>query len=180
MATRTKTRRRRAPSRRKRNPYRVKVSANPKRRRRSYAPKRRRRRRARRNPLVPTGLFRRGLAVAAGFIMAPRLTNMIPFELPGGRVGAYAKEFIVISIGSQLVGKALGRRYGNALFAGGVIHIAVDMLQSYVPAFGNGMGYYFPPDAQLALGAGTDVGTFGAPPEMFQSGEVERYRSRFH
>jgi len=132
--------------------------------------------------MIPTGLFRRGIAVAAGFILAPRITSMIPFELPGGKLGQYAKEFIVISIGSQVMTKAMGRRYGNALFAGGVIHIGVDMLQSFVPAFGGGMGAYFPPDDQLSLAYGTDVvgGGLGPAAEMFPSGAVSRYHSRFN
>jgi len=111
--------RRRGTPRRRRG-YRV--SANPIHR------QGRRRSRSRRNPLVPTSLLQRGLAIAAGFIAAPRLASMIPFELPGGKLGQYVKEFLVISVGSGLASKALGPKYGKALFAGGVIHIAVDML----------------------------------------------------
>lgn len=80
---------------------------------------------------------------------------MVPVELPGGRLGQYVKEFLVVSVGSQIVTKALGRKYGQALFAGGVIHIGVDMLQNYVTPFGaaggEGVGYYWPPNSELSL-----------------------------
>jgi len=116
----------------------------------------RRRSRSRRNPLVPTTLLQRGLAIAAGFIAAPRLASMIPFELPGGKLGQYVKEFLVISVGSGLVSKALGPKYGKALFAGGVIHIGVDLLQTYVAPFGGGgVGYYWPPNNELDAIYGT-------------------------
>lgn len=153
---------------------------------RRRAPARRRRARGgfARNPLVPTNLLQRGLAIAAGFIAAPRLAALIPIELPGGKIGQYIKEFLVVSVGSQVIGKALGRKYGQALFAGGVIHIGVDMLQSYVTPFGsavpNGVSYYMPPDSQL-LGCGN--GGMGVPlslpPESFASGSVGRFSSRF-
>jgi hypothetical protein len=124
--------------------------------------------------------LQKGLAVAAGFLAAPRIAAMIPFELPGGKLGSYVKEFLVVTIGSQVVKKTLGAKYANALFAGGVIHIGVDMLQTYVPTFGGGgVGYYFPPDDQLALAAG-GMGTAPALPEMFNSGSVERLSSRFN
>lgn len=128
-------------------------------------PPRRRRRRTRRNPLVPTSLLQRGLAIAAGFIAAPRLAAMIPIELPGGKLGSYIKEFLVVSVGSQLVSKALGRKYGQALFAGGVIHIGVDMLQSYVTPFGagSGVGYYWPPNSELDLMASGMAAPAGLP-----------------
>ncbi|MGH7259944.1 MAG: hypothetical protein ACREI9_04600 [Nitrospiraceae bacterium] len=163
-------RRRTARRRTRRNPYTLNFGARRPRRRRA---------RARRNPLVPTGLLQKGLAVAAGFLAAPRIASLIPFELPGGKIGQYVKEFLVVSVGSQVVKKALGAKYGNALFAGGVIHIGVDMLQTYVPTFGGGMGYYFPPNDQLALEAG-GMGTVPALPEMFQTGSVERLSSRFN
>jgi len=185
MATRRRktSSRRRTVRRKRRNPYRVKAAA-PRRNAYLWRNPPRRRRRARRNPLVPTGLFRRGIAVAAGFILAPKITDMIPFQLPGGKIGQYAKEFIVISIGSQLVTKAMGRRYGNALFAGGLVHIGVDVLQSFVPAFsGGGVGYYFPPNEELgAMYGGMGVANGGAlpPPDVFQSGQVNRLSSRFN
>lgn len=154
----------------RRNPYTLNARA----------PRRHRRRRSRRNPIVPTGLLQRGLAVAAGFLAAPRLTNLIPWEFPGGKLGAYVKEFLVIAVGSQVAKRALGAKYGNALFAGGVIHIAVDMLQTYVPSFGgssSGVGYYFPPDDQLALSYGAGAGALA--PDTFVSGDVARLSSRF-
>lgn len=109
---------------------------------------------------------------------------MIPVELPGGKIGQYVKEFIVVSVGSQIVSKALGRKYGQALFAGGVIHIGVDMLQSYVTPFGgagDGVGYYFPPNNQLAAVYGNGgMGVAALPAESFVSGDVGRFRSRFN
>jgi len=125
----------------------------------------------------------RGLAIAAGYLMAPQLSAMIPFELPGGKIGQYVKQFIVVSVGAQIANKALGRKYGNALLAGGVIQIGVDMLQTYVSPFGagaggnGGVGYYFPPNDQLALTYGGTVP--GLPAETFQSGDVARLASRF-
>lgn len=108
---------------------------------------------------------------------------MIPVELPGGKIGQYVKEFLVVSVGSQVVSKALGRKYGQALFAGGVIHIAVDMLQSYVTPFGaatNGVSYYMPPDNQLlACGNGGMGVPLSLPAETFAS-TVERFRSRYN
>lgn len=143
----------------------------------------RRRYRRRRNPVLPTRLFQRGLAVAAGFLATPMLANMIPFTLPGGKLGEYAKKFIIVSVGSGILGRTLGRQYGNALFAGGVIHIGVDLLQTFVPAFGGGnggVGYYFPPDDQLSLSYGTGTEGNGVlPAETFQSGGVSRLSSRF-
>ncbi len=163
--------RRRRTARRRRNPYTLNFLG---------ARRPRRRRRARRNPIVPTGLLQRGLAVAAGFLAAPRIASMIPFDLPGGKIGQYVKEFLVITVGSQVVKRALGAKYANALFAGGVIHIGVDMLQTYVPTFGGGgVGYYFQPDDQLALAAG-GMGTVPALPDMFSNGSVERLSSRFN
>lgn len=184
MARRRHHRRRRtltAFNPRRRRHHRRRVRRNP------YslqAPRRRHhRRRHRRNPIVPTGLLQKGLAVAAGFLAAPRLTKLIPFEFPGGKVGEYVKEFLVIMLGSQLAKKALGAKWGNALFAGGVIHIGVDVLQTYVPAFGGGgVGYYFPPNDQLELTYGVSPGTGAAgmlPPETFSSGDVARLSSRF-
>jgi hypothetical protein len=128
----------------------------------------RRRRRARRNPLVPTSLLQRGLAIAAGFIAAPKLAGMIPVELPGGKIGQYVKEFLVVTVGSQLVSKALGKKYGQALFAGGVIHIGVDMLQTYVAPFGGGtgVGYYWPPDSELGALYGGTTAAPGLPDSM--------------
>lgn len=128
--------------------------------------------------------MQRGLAIAAGFIAAPRLASLIPIELPGGKIGQYVKEFLVVSVGSQVVSKALGRKYGQALFAGGVIHIAVDMLQSYVTPFGagapNGVSYYMPQDNQLLTCGNGGMGVpLSLPPESFTS-TVERYRSRFN
>lgn len=101
---------------------------------------------------MPTSLLQRGLAIAAGYIVAPRIASLIPFELPGGKIGQYVKEFLVVSLGSGLVSRALGPKYGKALFAGGVIHIGVDMLQTYVTPFGGGqgVGYYWPPNSELA------------------------------
>lgn len=138
-------------------------------RRTSWNPPRRRRRRSRRNPLVPVSLLQRGLAIAAGFIAAPRIANLIPIELPGGKIGQYVKEFLVVSVASQLASKALGKKYGQALFAGGVIHMGVDMLQTYVAPFGggtSGVGYYWPPNDELAaLYSGTTAAP-GLPDTM--------------
>ena len=86
----------------------------------------------------------------------------------------------MISVGSQVVNKALGRKYGNALFAGGVIHIAVDMLQSYVTPFGGGVGAYVPPNDQLALTYGGGTAAASLSPETFASGQVDRLASRFN
>lgn len=169
---------------RRRNPFGPRRAARRATTRRS--PRRnppRRRRRARRNPLVPTSLLQRGLAIAAGFIAAPRLASMIPVDLPGGKLGAYVKEFLVVSVGSQLVSKALGKKYGQALFAGGVIHIGVDMLQTYVTPFGGGtagMGYYWPPDSDLAQLYGGTAAVPGLPDTINGLSGAGRLSSRFN
>lgn len=106
---------------------------------------------------------------------------MIPFELPGGKLGQYVKEFLVISVGSGLVSKALGPKYGKALFAGGVIHIGVDMLQTYVSPFGGGtagMGYYWPPNTELDAMYGTTAQP-GLPDVAGGGGVVGRLTPRF-
>ena len=125
-------------------------------------------------------MLQRGLAVAAGFLAAPRIAAMVPIEFPGGKLGEYVKEFLVITVGSQVVNKALGRKYGNALFAGGVIHIAVDMLQSYLTPFGAGagagVGLYLPPNDQLGL---TYNGACLPGADVFAIGQVDRLSSRF-
>jgi len=106
---------------------------------------------------------------------------MIPFELPGGKLGQYVKEFLVVSVGSGLVSKALGPKYGKALFAGGVIHIGVDMLQTYVSPFGggSGVGYYWPPNSELGAMYGTTAQA-GLPDVAGANGSgLGRLASRF-
>jgi hypothetical protein len=104
---------------------------------------------------------------------------MIPFELPGGKLGQYVKEFLVVSVGSGLVSKALGPKYGKALFAGGVIHIGVDMLQTYVTPFGGGgVGYYWPPNSELNAMYGTTAQP-GLPDVAGNGGLTGRLAPRF-
>lgn len=105
---------------------------------------------------------------------------MIPIELPGGKLGQYLKEFLVVSVGSGIVTKALGRKYGQALLAGGVIHIGVDMLQSYVTPFGGGgVGMYWPPNSELDQLYGTTAapGLPAGPGALTAGG---RFASRFN
>lgn len=173
-----KKRRRRTTSRRprRRRTYRRRRNPNP------YVVtnrKRTRRRRYRRNPILPTKMIQQAVAVAAGYIVAPRIADMIPFELPGGQLGRWVKQFAVISIGSTVVSKAMGKKYGNALFAGGLIHIGVDALQTYVPAFGGaGLNAYFPPNDELRLMTGNGAAAPYLP--GMDSGTVTRFQSRFN
>lgn len=133
------------------------------------------------------------LMVGAGYLAAPMLSGMIPWQ-PASMVGEYMKRAAVVVVGSQLLQKAVGRKYGNALFAGGMISIAVDVLRSYVPAFAGapmmgtggpetagpeGMGYYFPPNAELAAMYGGDNGSSALAMAMGTGESVGRFATRF-
>ena len=131
------------------------------------------------------------LMVGAGFLAAPMVANLIPWR-PQSQAGGYIKTALAVTVGSQLLGKALGRKYGNALFAGGMISIAVDVLKNYVPALGggfpmpagnggDGVGYYFPPDAELSALYGGNGSTMAlAPGGAVGAGEsVGRFSPRF-
>lgn len=169
------TRRRR---RRRSNPHRRRHRRNPLlylstgRRRRSRG-----RRGYRRNPILPTNLFTQALTVGAGFLAAPMLGRLIPIETTT-KVGEYVKQGAAVAIGSAVATRTLGRKFGNALLAGGLIYIAVDALRSYVPAFGGtGVGYYFPPEAELGAFAAAG-GDICLPGEMGAGGGLpERYKS---
>lgn len=127
----------------------------------SATKKGRRRGRHRKNPLVPTGILGRALTLGAGFLAAPMVTKLVPWQ-PETKWGEYVKTGVVVGIGAQVAKAFLGRRYANALMAGGFLWIAVDALKTYVTPFGGnaGVSYYYPPDDQLVASWGQS----GLPP----------------
>lgn len=177
MARRRKTRRRRTttPAAPRRH-YR----SNPRRRRRNpfiYLSSRRRRR-YRRNPVLGSGTLVQIASAGVGYLTAPLLANMIPVATTS-KVAQYIKEGAAVTVGSWLLGRFAGRKLGTAFLTGGVLHIAVDALQTYVPALGgSGVGYYFPPDDVLGL-PGAGESTVLSPGDAFNNGSVARYESRF-
>lgn len=125
-------------------------------------------------------MLTQALTVGVGYLAAPLVANMIPVQTTS-KVAGYLKEGVAVTIGSALAGKVLGRKLGTALFTGGMIHIAVDALRTYIPAFGGngaGVGYYFPPDDQLGLPQASESTVLPAG-DAFNSGEVSRFASRF-
>ena len=141
------------------------------------------------------------MMVAGGYLATPILSNMIPWQ-PMTLAGDYLKRAGTVVVGSQLLGKVVGKKFGNALFVGGMISIAVDVLRNYVPALGGnamraglppiptgavpandtGMGYYFPPDAELgALYAGdnNNVAAIAAATGLSPGESVARFANRF-
>lgn len=170
------------------------------RRRRNPAHAKRRPRRRRSNPVIPGGMIGQMLMVAAGYLATPILSNMVPWQ-PATLAGDYLKRAGTVVVGSQLLGKAVGKKFGNALFVGGMISIAVDVLRNYVPALGgnalapgvpaipagavpsdNGMGYYFPPDAELGAlyaGDGNGVAAIAAATGLSPGESVARFANRF-
>lgn len=181
MATRKKTRRAapRRPKRRRvtrRNPVTVstRVRKNPA-RRRTY----------RRNPLLPGKAVTQMLIVAAGFLGAPMIANLIPFQ-PVSKFGEYIKKGIGVGVGSMVIGAVMGKRFGNALMLGGAISIGVDVLRDFVPAFagggatGDGVSAYFPPDSELFPGQGqvNNSPAAGMLPES--AGVPGRWGSRYY
>lgn len=140
------TTRRRSNRRRRRNPpyFRSKgVTAY------RARPLYRRNRRRRRNPVLPTKMLGQALWLGAGFLGAPMLTNLIPWQ-PASKLGQWAKTAIVVTLGSQLAKQVAGAKAGNALLAGGYLSIAVDLLRSGTTIFGaQGVGYYYPDDNAL-------------------------------
>lgn len=121
--------------------------------------------------------------MGVGYLTAPILANMVPIQTVS-KLGQYLKEGLAVTVGSAVVSKLASRKLGTALFTGGMIHIAVDALRTYVPAFGGegaGVGYYFPPDDALAMpGIGNGNASCLPPGDAFaQSGAVARYESRF-
>lgn len=139
--------------------------------------RKRRRSRRRRNPVLPTGIIGQAFWLGAGYVAAPIISRAVPFE-PASRIGQYVKQGLVVFIGSALVGRFVGRKFGNALLAGGMVNVAVQVLQDYVPAFGGGgVGAYFPPDDTLGLAPGDAA----CPPglDVMTAGSVGRFNSRF-
>lgn len=120
-----------------------------------------RRRHPRRNPLIPTGILGRAALLGAGYLAAPMVTRFVPWETTS-KLQEYVKTGVVVGIGSQLAKVFLGKRYANALMAGGFLWIAVDALRTYVTPFGGnaGVSYYYQPDAELVAGWGPT----GLPP----------------
>ena len=164
------------PARRRRNPLVV-----------------RNRNRNRKNPVIPGGMIGQMLMVGAGYLVAPLLSNMIPWR-SATQAGEYLKRAGVVVVGSQVLGKVVGRKFGNALFVGGMISIAVDVLRNYVPALGggamaaapeaipnaDGMSYYFPPNAELAaMYAGNNGESALASAPGLPGEYVGRFASRF-
>lgn len=105
--------------------------------------------------------MQQALSLGAGYLATPIVSSMVPFRTTT-KLGEYAKTAIVATIGGQVVGKVMGKKYGNALMAGGWLWIAVDALSSQVTFFAparpsangeEGMGAYFPPFAELESGA---------------------------
>jgi len=144
MAARRTARRRRRSYRRRSNPY---FAAAPRRNRH------RRRRSYRRNPFLPTKMLGQALWLGAGFLAAPMVTRFVPWQ-PSTKLGEWAKTAVVTTLGAQLVNQVAGKKYGNALLAGGFLSIAVDFLRSGTTIFGNnaGVGYYYPDDNALIAG----------------------------
>ncbi len=102
--------------------------------------------------------MQQALTLGAGYLAAPIVSNMIPWQ-PETKLGQYAKTALIATLGGQLVNKFAGKKYGNALMAGGWLWIAVDALSSQVAVFAPGqaageesLGGYFPPDRDLVAG----------------------------
>lgn len=101
--------------------------------------------------MLPTKMLGQALWLAGGFLGAPMLSNMIPWQ-PTSPLGRYAKTAIVTTLGSQLLRSIAGSKPANALLAGGYLSIAVDLLKSGTTFFNGGVGYYYPDDNTLAAG----------------------------
>lgn len=141
MAARRRQRRR-SYRRRRRNPFIAAPRRTNRRRRRGY----------RRNPILPTKMLGQALWLGAGFLAAPMVSNLIPWQ-PASKFGQWAKTAVVTTLGAQLVNQVAGKKFGNALLAGGFLSIAVDLLRSGTTLFGgNGVGFYYPDDNALIAG----------------------------
>lgn len=164
------SRRRRRSSRRRSNPYSFARGMVTNRRRR-------RTRRFSRNPLVKGKALEQILLVGAGFLAAPMVSNLIPFT-PSSKLGEYLKKAAAVTVGATIVNQILGKRYGNALLLGGMINVGVDVLREFVPAFGGGVGAYFPPNSELeAMSAGNGMAATGLLPEP--GGVPNRWGGRY-
>ena len=156
--------RRSSPRRRRRTTYR----SRRRRRNPTYAPNPPRRRRARRGGFKLFGLsfppIARVGAGVAGIVVARATPGVIGNVLPAvpmvGPMGLLLRAAAAVVVG-DIAGRFMGRSFGQDMAFGGLLAVADDAAQMYLPQFG--LGAFLGPDAGMGAFLDPGVGQYMNP-----------------